>query len=388
MRRALKASAIALLLMAAALFAAWATSPDPRFNPASFEDEPLEPGLAPLDEAVTLAVEDASGAVLLVTGVSGETVTAVEIGRGGDPFTALAAVPFEELRARAADPALQRTLAIADLAPAAPPGARHIGTGTNFPEHAEEASSDEVFQFPKFGRASPARTSVAAREGVLLDYEVELCMRFDRDIASLEDFDAAVKGLFLCGDFTDRAKLLRLIDPDNLDSGSGFSDGKSRADFYPSGPFLVIPRDWQGFVSSERMTTSVNGEPRQDARGGEMVLDFRALAEKALGDMDRERFLYDGGWHRLAPDARIAADMTLMSGTAEGVIFTQPTRGDLIHGGASYLLSGAWLGGEPPVPHIIETFLANETASGHFLQAGDTVEHYSSRLGTIRVEVR
>lgn len=276
---------------------------------------------------------------------------------------------------------------MAGLLPAAPPGARHIGTGTNFPEHAEEASSDAVFQFPKFGSAMPARSSVQWKPDVLLDYEVELCMRFDRAISSPEDFDAAVKGLFLCGDFTDRSKLIRLIDPDNLDSGRGFSDGKSRVDFYPSGALLVVPRDWKGFVDRERMSTRVNGERRQDARGGEMTMDFRALAIRALNDMDRERFLYEGAYYRLAPQPAITPDMTLMSGTAEGVIFTQPTRADLIEGVARWLFSAGWAQGEGLVPSVIETFIANELDSGHFLQPGDVVEHRSSHLGDIIVEV-
>ncbi|PWL25069.1 MAG: hypothetical protein DCO98_01480 [Altererythrobacter sp. XM-24bin4] len=42
-------------LIVIVLFLIWLTSPDPKFNPASFEDAPLEPGLAPLSEAVTLA---------------------------------------------------------------------------------------------------------------------------------------------------------------------------------------------------------------------------------------------------------------------------------------------------------------------------------------------
>ena len=394
MRRVGIGLGIALVLVVAGAFAAWWTSPDPRLNPASFEDAELVPGLAQIDEAATLAqVRGADGAVttLLVTGFDGETIRAVDLSRASgasstDPFAVLARFDIPQLQALA-ESAASATYAIADLLPAAPPGERHIGTGTNFPEHAEEASSTSVFQFPKFGAASPARTSVEGRGDVLLDYEVELCMRFDRTIETPADFEEAVKGLFLCGDFTDRSALIRLIDPDNLDSGRGFSDGKSRADFYPSGPFLVIPRDWRAFVADERMTTRVNGERRQDARGGEMTLDFGALVAKALGDMDRERFLYRGAYHRLAPTPAITPDMTLMSGTAEGVIFTQPTRGDIVEGLADYLLSGRWMRGEDPVPTIIEAFVANEFESGHFLQPGDRVEHRSSRLGTIAVEV-
>jgi 2-keto-4-pentenoate hydratase/2-oxohepta-3-ene-1,7-dioic acid hydratase in catechol pathway len=329
---------------------------------------------------------------LLVLGFDDQDLRAVNLSEqadkfGFDPFAVLASFSQEELGRVAEKGDLLRSYSIADLITAAPLGDRHIGTGTNFPEHAEEASSDSVFQFPKFGRAGPPRTSVQARDDILLDYEVELCMRFDRDIISLQDFDAAMKGIFLCGDFTDRTKLMRLVDIDNLDSGRGFSDAKSRIDFYPAGPFLVVPRDWKSFVAAERFTTSVNGEPRQDARGGEMTLDFRALTEKALGDMDRQRFLYADEYYTLAPGHRIDAEMTLMSGTAEGVIFTQPSRADFIEGGLAYLFSARWLVGKGPVPTVIETFLANEVDSGHFLQPGDVVEHRSSHLGTIEVQV-
>ena len=302
--------------------------------------------------------------------VNDDGIRAVDLSRavgvaGTDPFAILAAIPSERLHALAAQHDLQKPFTMAELLPAAPTGARHIGTGTNFPEHAEEASSDAVFQFPKFGTAMPARSSVQWKPDVLLDYEVELCMRFDREISSEEDFDAAVKGLFLCG----------------------FSDGKSRADFYPSGALLVVPRDWKGFVDRERMTTRVNGERRQDARGGEMTMDFRALAIKALNDMDRERFLYEGAYYRLAPQPAISPDMTLMSGTAEGVIFTQPTRADIIEGVVRWLFSAGWAQGVGLVPSVIETFIANELDSGHFLQPGDVMEHRSSHLGDIIVEV-
>lgn len=395
MRRALSWVVAMLLLGVAALAIAWATSPDPKFNPASFEQEELVPTVAPIELAATLAqVQQADGtiATLLVTSFDGVEATAADLSAesgiyGFDPFAVLAAFSQVQLEELASQADLLRSYPIAELLTAAPLGDRHIGTGTNFPEHAEEASSESVFQFPKFGRAGQARTMVQSKADVLLDYEVELCMRFDRDIASVEDFDAAVKGIFLCGDFTDRTKLMRLVDIDNLDSGHGFSDSKSRTDFYPAGPFLVVPRDWQSFVAEERFTTLVNGKPRQDARGGEMTMDFRALTQKALVDMDRPRFLYDDDYYHLAPNRQIDADMTLMSGTAEGVIFTQPSRADFIEGGLAYLFSGKWIVGEGPIPTAIEAFLQNELESGHFLQPGDLVEHRSSHLGTIEVQV-
>ncbi len=49
-----------------------------------------------------------------------------------------------------------------------------------------------------------------------------------------------------------------------------------------------------------------------------------------------------------------------MSGTAEGVIFTPPTRGDLIEGATLWLFSGSWAHGKGLIPDVIETFIANE----------------------------
>lgn len=392
MRRLAKGLAVLVLVALIGLAAAWATAPDPKGNPATFEDAPLDPQLAPLAEALTLARypgDDGQPATLLVTAFEGRSVTGIPLAAlgaatTGDPLRDLASLP----RLPAALPDSPRlTLAYDALLPSAPSGAVHIGTGTNFPEHAAEANSGSVFQFPKFGTATPARTTIAAQPGILLDYEVELCMRFDRDIASLGDFDAALKGVFLCGDFTNRNALVELADPDNLDSGFGFSDSKSGPGHFPSGPFLVVPRDWKSFVADARMTTAVNGERRQDARGAEMVMDFRALAAKALGDMERPRFLYQGSFHRLAPQGRITADMTLMSGTSEGVIFTPPTRADMIEGVLDWLGAGGPFAQAGAIDTVKRRFIANELAGGHFLKPGDEVRHGSNWLGDIVVGV-
>jgi 2-keto-4-pentenoate hydratase/2-oxohepta-3-ene-1,7-dioic acid hydratase in catechol pathway len=135
------------------------------------------------------------------------------------------------------------------------------------------------------------------------------------------------------------------------------------------------------------MTTSVNGEPRQDARGREMTLDFRQLTEHALADMDRARFHYRGGLYRLAPDRRLASDMTLMSGTSEGVIFTPPARADYIEGIMAYLMAGGPFSAMGLVDHVKQRFIANELKGGHFLKPGDQVRHGSNMLGDIVVEV-
>lgn len=382
-------------MIVAIIFLDWATSPDPIGNPASFEAEPLAQTIAPLDEAITLAQfkgENGATVTLQVLEFAGNSVSGIDLAELGatpglDPFAALASANAALITEATAKDYPTVTVAITDLLPAGTSGTQHIGTGTNFPEHAEEANSQSVFQFPKFGPAASSRTTVTFNENILLDYEVELCTRFDRDIGTTADFDAAVKGLFLCGDFTNRNALVNLADPDNLDSGRGFSDAKSGPDSFPTGPFLVIPKDWKSFAAKLRMTTSVNGQPRQDARGEEMTLDFRQLAKKSLGDMAKPRFLYQDQFHRLARNNRIDTTTTLMSGTSEGVIFTPPTRRDIIEGILHYIGAGGPFADMTILDAIRKSFIANEIESGHFLQPGDIVRHGSNFLGDIEVKV-
>ncbi len=388
-------SGLAVVVLAVGAFLAWVTSPDPKHNPATFEEAPLVERVAQLEDAITLAqFADGDGVVrtILVLDFDGEIVTGVNLRELGgidssNLFEALASIEKLPITVEQAKVFPSIVLPMDRLLPSGTIGARHIGTGTNFPEHAEEANSTSVFGFPKFGEATPARTTVRQVPGILLDYEVELCMRFDRDIASVDDFDAAVKGVFLCGDFTNRNAIVQLADPDNLDSGSGFSDAKSGPDFFPTGPFLVIPRDWQTFVAKLRMTTSLNDDPRQDARGSEMTLNFRELVTKSLDDMSERRFLYRDGREFLAEGGMISKDMTIMSGTSEGTIFTGPTRGDLIEAVATYLLTGGPFAHERFLDSAKATFIENEWKSGHYLQPGDRVRHGSSYLGNIVVEV-
>ncbi|WP_458094465.1 fumarylacetoacetate hydrolase family protein [Roseomonas sp. WA12] len=366
-----------------------------RGNAASTEASPLVPAVAAPGVAHTFAqthTTDGRVATLLVASLAGETVEAMDLTAIGAPldadvFEVLSALGELRLQEALAGPSLRRSYRVADLLPAAGTAERHLASGTNFPEHAREAAIGEVFNFPKFGPASPARTTVELRPGALLDYEVEICTRFDRDIRSVADFDAARKGFFLCGDFSERATLMRMIDPDDVASGQGFSDAKSGADYFPTGPFLVVPHDWQAFVGSERITTRVNGRIRQDARGGEMILDFRALVEKALTHGGSGQYVYRGAPVPLLENETIPRGATVMSGTSEGVIFMPPGITDLIAGGMNHLFTGPLLRGERLARTVVKTYIRREQRSGRYLRAGDVVEHASSSMGDVRIRV-
>lgn len=377
-------------------------SEDPgRTNPISAEAAPLTPGILPVTEGFTFArAAGADGEILplLVTGLSGVQVSAIDLSEhGADPaadlFAALRDVGARRLtalfhQAQGADGAdLTQSYAWDSLLSVAGSEDRHVASGTNFIEHAEETNSQSVFNFPKFGPPTPPVTTVLHQEDVLLDYEVELCMIFDRDIATLDDFDAAQKGLFLCGDFTDRAVLSRMIDVDNFDSGSGFSDAKSGPDFFPTGGLLVIPGDWESFVDNERIVTFRNEDLRQDARGGEMILDFRELTGQVLADATSTRFRYQGRAHTLIEGQKIAKDQVLMSGTPEGVIFMPPTWRQMTRGILRHLFSGGFLTGTYGYDSVVGSFIREEARSKRFLQPDEQITYASASMGKVIITV-
>ncbi|WP_326914661.1 fumarylacetoacetate hydrolase family protein [Sphingopyxis chilensis] len=367
-----------------------------RSNQISPEAKPIAPRLAPASVAFTLAqtVNDAGETVtlLVTTYEGGDTIEAIDLTTEGAPagadiFDAIAAVGDDKLHALQMAGGSQSRYALGNLLPSGAMTDRHLATGTNFAEHAKEAGSNTVFNFPKFGKPSPARTTLVVHPGTLMDYEVEISVRFDRDVASLADFEAARKGFFLCGDFTDRATLLREIDPQNVPSGRGFSDAKSGPDYFPTGPFLVVPHDWRAFVKDERIVTRVNGTVKQDARGSAMILDFEALVAKALTNGGGGNYTYKGSKVPLLEQDTIPRGAAVMSGTSEGVLFMPPMPEDKKGGIIDHILLGRFLRGKSPFFSVINRFVRNELKAGRYMKVGDTVEHLSSTMGALVVRL-
>jgi len=365
-----------------------------RSNRISAEKDAIAPGLAPSSLGLTYAQTIKSGHVvtLLVAAYQGGTIEAIDLTALGaaadlDVFDASQTVGQERLIAALSEDGLRARYSVSDLLPSSAMYDRHLATGTNFPEHAKETGSSGVFNFPKFGMPTPAHTRLVVHGGTLMDYEVEICVRFDRDIRTTADFEAARKGFFLCGDFTDRAALLRLIDPKNVASGRGFSDAKSGPGYFPTGPFLVIPNDWRQFVRAERIVTRVNGAVRQDARGGEMILDFEALVTKALTNGGGGRYTYQGKDVPLTENNTIARGSALMSGTSEGVIFMPPALGDKIGGAMVHIFRGRFLSGKSLIESVLNRFIDKELEAGRYLKVADRVEHLSSNMGALEVEL-
>ncbi|WP_068088395.1 fumarylacetoacetate hydrolase family protein [Polycladidibacter stylochi] len=370
-----------------------ACSEEPRQNKISAEKEQLVPAVSVKGQALTFAHLKSDHSLLLVHSYSNGKTTAVNLSDLGAPklpdmLDAITQYGLENIKEIAASTSLEsKNYEIGEFSAAASSLGRHISSGTNFIEHAEETNSDRVFHYPKFSSASPPVSNVKHVKGVLLDYEVEICMRADRPIANLDDFTKANKFFFLCGDFSDRSMLSRYIDPDNYDSGSAFTRAKSGEDYFSSGPFLVLPEDWRGFVSNERIMTKLNGTIRQDSRGRYMIRDFKDITKHVLADTTSTRFIYQGKGVTMLDGERIKQGQTLMSGTPEGVIFMPPTTWQITKGIIGYVFTLGFLGEHTGREAVIESFIKQELKAGRFLKHGDQVHYLSASMGEIHVTV-
>lgn len=343
--------------------------------------------IAPRDQALTFARTDSPDGprALAVTRYADGEVEGVDLtallGRPvSDPIAALEQAGWDGLRARidgAPASATARAPAATLLAPV-DLGVHHVAVGTNYPEHAGEASVEEgPFLFAKLVAPTGPRAPVAAGEA-LLDYEVELAFV---PLQPLRAGDRpATMGLILCNDYTDRALLLRHVDVRTPTSGKGFTTGKSLPGYLPVGDLFVVPRDLRAFATGLELRLWVNGAPRQQARVAEQIWDLdRTLAETwARRDVTWEH--RGGRVSLLAPDGTIPARALIMSGTPGGTVFQGVGWGTRLRGAWSWLRGG---GSMPVAAQVIETYIEEARAARRYLQPGDRVTIRVDRLGVI-----
>jgi len=342
--------------------------------------------LAPLDQAHTFAqVRQGDKTItLLVLALDDGKVSAIDLSAlsslySVDAFDVVRRFDAAALERLARQPALARDYPLARLLGVGPRGLAHIAAGTNYPAHGAEVGMNEAFLFPKLAAAGGPRTSVVAAPGALLDYEVEVCARFDRELRSLADFDAARKGFFLCGDFSDRATLVRNIDLKNVASGDGFADAKSGSDRFPVGALLVVPRDWKTFLNGVTIATFVDGRQRQQARAGNMIKDLRAIVGETLQEAGSRTWSYAGGRIPMVERAAIGTESAVLTGTGDGVVFKAPA--------PAVIRSVMGAKDRKEQSALIERYLAGEDARRIYLQPGNRVRHTSNLLGWIDAAV-
>lgn len=327
---------------------------------------------------------------LLVLSDKNQYISAIDVaqatGAMGGIVETYNALGYERLAALTRAPQNPRTYSYAELQSPAGRGTFHLGLGFNYPEHADEMTVErQPFLFLKTTEATRS-TAIAYHDERLLDYEIELCARPLQDITYLSDVDEAVLGLFLCGDFTDRATLLRKMNIDNIHSGRGFNAAKSMKGYYPTGPYMVIPRNIDTFTQSVRLSLYRNSALKQSTLASETIWDIKQLCRAWLLAAQHVRPTHAAGYPDWLLQGRITTDMTILTGTPAGVIMQPPSMGFKVVSGIHYVFSGKFL--ETSVQeHTIERYIRHLLAEKTFLQRHEEIRLQADYLGEIKVTV-
>lgn len=380
--------AAVVFLLAVASFLLFRTPPPRQFPDAEFS---ASIPIAPLAEALTFARTTVDGQIqlLAVTEYGDNQVAAVNIThvldqRWDDPIDLFRKVGYEALAELVESERVDAvvTVAVADLIMPLELADSHVAAGTNFAAHAQEADVvDGPFLFAKLVTPTPSGSSVEAGDA-LLDYEVELAFVTISDVR-LPDVPEFV-GLILTNDFTDRATLMRHLNPDDVTSGEGFTTGKSAEGYLPVGDLFVVPRDLREFVAATQIQLAVNGQLRQSAPMSQAIWDIDELLRQIQARANT-RWVHHGEEVGLPVNGRILPERTLiLSGTPDGTAFAGISNRDVGLGVVRWA-TGGW--GDSFTDNVIERYIAGPIEDRGFLQADDQVLIRADRLGTVKTVV-
>jgi 2,4-didehydro-3-deoxy-L-rhamnonate hydrolase len=160
-------------------------------------------------------------------------------------------------------------------APIARPSAVYC-IGMNYAAHAAESGSEPPSRLVMFMKApntviGPFDDVEIPPGSVKTDWEVELGIVIGRRanrLASPGESDSHIAGYVVANDLSERDWQL-------AQSGGQWSKGKSAPGFCPTGPWLVTGDEVD--AGDLRLTSSVNGEPRQDSRTSDLIFGIETI---------------------------------------------------------------------------------------------------------------
>jgi 2,4-diketo-3-deoxy-L-fuconate hydrolase len=343
-------------------------------------------------EALTFSRFNKNGLVhtLAVQQDDGESVTGVDLSAelnryDTNSFDVIKGMKYGDI-VKAIGSSTKRTIVkYTDLLPSVA-GKEHLAIGINYAEHGKETGQVKPFMFPKYVSTDPAIHQLNYTEGWLLDHEVELGIVFPSPVCSVADLDRMMVGFLVVNDFTDRAALMRKMDSQNVTGGKGFPDAKSKKGFLPTGPYLVIPKNWRAFVKELHLQLSVNGTVRQNGYAKDMVWNIEKIIERSLSVKGKNNSYYQDKMVKLFEGNCIPANSIIITGTPSGVVFNAPAKGFIFGSVTKYIFTGAFFS-EKMHPYILKNYLKKELKNPQYLKPGDKVETSISYLGTIKTSI-
>jgi len=350
------------------------------------------PMIKSTSEALTFSRFNKNGQIhtLAVQQDNGESLTGVDISAelkryDTNTFDVIKGMEYGDIVKVIGGSTKKTTIKYTDLLPGVA-GKEHLAIGINYAEHGKETGQVKPFMFPKYVSTDPAIHKLNYTEGWLLDHEVELGIVFPSPVCTVADLDRMMVGFLVVNDFTDRAALMRKMDSQNVTGGKGFPDAKSKKGFLPTGPYLVIPKDWRAFVRELHLQLSVNGIVRQNGYAKDMVWNIEKIVERSLSVKGKNNSYYQDKMVKLFEGNCIPANSIIITGTPSGVVFNAPTKGFIFGSVTKYIFTGAFVS-EKMHPYILKNYLKKELKNPRYLKPGDKVETSISYLGTIKTSV-
>jgi 2-keto-4-pentenoate hydratase/2-oxohepta-3-ene-1,7-dioic acid hydratase in catechol pathway len=194
-------------------------------------------------------------------------------------------------------------------------------------------------------------------------------------------------GFLVVNDFTDRATLMRKMDSKNVIGGKGFPDAKSKPGFLPTGPYMVIPKDWRTFVKELQLKLWVNGKMRQSGSAQDMVWDIDKIIEQSLAAKGETKWVFEDKNVKLFEGNCIPANSIIITGTPSGVVFNAPTKGFIFGTVTKYIFTARFFNAKMH-PYILQQYLKKEMTNQRYLKPGDYIESSINFLGTIKTDVK
>ncbi|TDQ11213.1 fumarylacetoacetate hydrolase family protein [Pedobacter metabolipauper] len=345
------------------------------------------------EEALTLSRFAKGGQVhtLAVLEDDGKNVTGVDLSSelkryDQNSFEVIKNLGFDDVVKLIRTSTKKVTVKYQDLLPGVA-GDKHLAIGINYAEHGKETGQVKPFMFPKYVSTDPAIHQLTYTKGWLLDHEVELGIVFPEAVCSTADLNHMLIGFLVVNDFTDRATLMRKMDSQNVTGGRGFPDAKSKKGFLPTGPYLVVPRNWRKFIKELKLKLSVNGSVRQNGSAKDMVWDLDKIVERSLSVKGEKKSYYQGKMVKLFEGNCIPANSIIITGTPSGVVFNAPAKGFIFGAVTQYIFTGGFFSAKMH-PYILQKYLEKEMTNPRYLKPGDEVKSSVNFLGTIKTSVK
>jgi 2-keto-4-pentenoate hydratase/2-oxohepta-3-ene-1,7-dioic acid hydratase in catechol pathway len=349
--------------------------------------------ILPINKGVTLAQTMIKNKVhtLLVLDDNGDFINAIDLNvlfkTDADIISLYHTIGFNKLVSVSLQNNIKaQSYAINSLLSPAGNNKHHVASGLNYRKHANEVDSKQIpFLFVK--ATKPTRQqNIQVNDNELLDYEVELCARPLTTLTELPDKKEPAFGFFLCGDFTDRAELLRNINLDNIQSGRGFSDAKSKTGYFPTGPYMVISRNWQQFIENTELSLVLNGKTMQKTMAKQMVWPLTTIIEKSWLYTQENKPLHTKKVLSLLPNKVISEQMTFLTGTPEGTLFKAPNTIFKIKSAIKYIFTGAFVDMKL-TNFVISDYSQQQLKEKTFLQPQDKITLKTNFLGKIDLKI-